>query len=332
MAGGGIGEAMLINAAIGGGAAALTGGDPLKGALLGGISGGVGGALGASGGISGLLGQGGTAAATGAVPAMTQGMTAGAQAAMAPTNFALTGASAMPSVSQGLSGLANATNPAMAGMGGGTGLTVGAGAPGLNLASQAPGMGLASQTPALGAAAMNPSFDVLSAQIAGQTAGMNAAANPSMLGQAWNYIKANPLQAGSTALTAATGAQKEAQAPEKYKGPLSRFKYDPDRYRPLNFAEGGIAALGRYSDGGQLTRGPGDGMSDNIPAQIGQSQPAKLADGEFVVPADVVSHLGNGSTDAGARQLYNMMDKVRTARTGNSRQGREINPGKFMPA
>lgn len=96
-------------------------------------------------------------------------------------------------------------------------------------------------------------------------------------------------------------------------------------------AGGGISTLGGYSDGGRLLKGPGDGMSDNIPAQIGDKQPARLADGEFVVPADVVSHLGNGSTDAGAKQLYKMMDKVRAARTGNKRQGKEINPNKFTP-
>jgi hypothetical protein len=97
------------------------------------------------------------------------------------------------------------------------------------------------------------------------------------------------------------------------------------------FAEGGIATLGSYSDGGQLLKGPGDGMSDNIPAKIGEAQPARLADGEFVIPADVVSHLGNGSTDAGAKQLYSMMDKIRKARTGNKKQGKQINPSKFLP-
>lgn len=96
-------------------------------------------------------------------------------------------------------------------------------------------------------------------------------------------------------------------------------------------AMGGISTLGSYSDGGRLLKGPGDGMSDNIPAKIGESQPARLADGEFVVPADVVSHLGNGSTDAGAKQLYSMMDKIRKARTGNKKQGKQINPSKFLP-
>jgi hypothetical protein len=81
------------------------------------------------------------------------------------------------------------------------------------------------------------------------------------------------------------------------------------------YAEGGIASLGGYSDGGQLLRGPGDGVSDDIPATIGDKQPARLADGEFVVPARIVSELGNGSTEAGARKLYAMMDRIKKARS-----------------
>jgi hypothetical protein len=94
-------------------------------------------------------------------------------------------------------------------------------------------------------------------------------------------------------------------------------------------AEGG---LGSYSDGGRMLKGPGDGMSDDIPAVIGKKQPARLADGEFVVPADVVSHLGNGSTDAGAKKLYSMMDKIRTARTGKKKQAPAVKADKYMPA
>jgi hypothetical protein len=91
-------------------------------------------------------------------------------------------------------------------------------------------------------------------------------------------------------------------------------------------------SIGGYSDGGRMLKGPGDGMSDSIPATIGNKQPARLADGEFVVPADVVSHLGNGSTDAGAKKLYGMMDKIRKARTGTKKQGKQIKPEKYMPA
>jgi len=97
----------------------------------------------------------------------------------------------------------------------------------------------------------------------------------------------------------------------------------------MSLAGGGT--LGGYSDGGRLLKGPGDGMSDNIPASISNKQPARLADGEFVIPADVVSHLGNGSTDAGAKVLYKMMDQVRRARTGNPKQGKQIKPQKFIP-
>jgi hypothetical protein len=97
-------------------------------------------------------------------------------------------------------------------------------------------------------------------------------------------------------------------------------------------ASGGISDLGAYSDGGRMLKGPGDGMSDDIPATIADKQPARLANEEFVIPADVVSHLGNGSSDAGAKQLYKMMDRVRQARTGNKKQGKQINPNKYVPA
>lgn len=87
-----------------------------------------------------------------------------------------------------------------------------------------------------------------------------------------------------------------------------------DRYAEGGMAHGGLGSLGGYSDGGQLLRGPGDGVSDDIPAMIGGKQPARLADGEFVVPARIVSELGNGSTEAGARKLYAMMDRIKKAR------------------
>ena len=109
---------------------------------------------------------------------------------------------------------------------------------------------------------------------------------------------------------------------------LNRLQSTPNQ----NYSGGGISSLGSYSDGGRMLKGPGDGMSDDIPATIANKQPARLANDEFVVPADVVSHLGNGSSDAGAKQLYKMMDRVRQARTGNKTQGKEINPDKYMPA
>lgn len=100
----------------------------------------------------------------------------------------------------------------------------------------------------------------------------------------------------------------------------------------FGFAQGGITGLPQYQAGGKLLRGPGDGMSDDIKANIEGEQEARLADGEFVIPADVVSHLGNGSTEAGAKALYAMMDRIRKARTGRTRQAPEVNPRKFLPA
>jgi hypothetical protein len=85
---------------------------------------------------------------------------------------------------------------------------------------------------------------------------------------------------------------------------------------------GGGYHLGDYSDGGRLLKGPGDGVSDSIPASIGNRQPARLADGEFVIPARIVSELGNGSTDAGARQLYAMMDRIQKRRRNTIGKGR----------
>lgn len=101
------------------------------------------------------------------------------------------------------------------------------------------------------------------------------------------------------------------------------------------YADGGISHLGDYSDGGRLLKGPGDGVSDDIPAQIGAKQPARLADGEFVVPARIVSELGNGSTDAGAKRLYAMMDRVQNNRkksVGKDKVAVDSKAYKHLPA
>jgi hypothetical protein len=116
---------------------------------------------------------------------------------------------------------------------------------------------------------------------------------------------------------------------------VSPQKQDDGSSDSVLAASGGImgANLGGYAAGGnpRLLRGPGDGMSDNIPATIGGRQPARLADGEFVVPADVVSHLGNGSTEAGAKRLHQMMDQVRMDRTGKKKQAPAVKAGKYIP-
>ena len=237
----------------------------------------------------------------------------------------------------------------------------------------------------------------------------------SKVGQWWDEKKPEEkmLYGGAGLLAANALLGKKSDVPEKepYKGPLSKFKYDPSQYTPYiptpptpytpvyrdyrrfagggpvemmsnanavgantgypmadinkpvyaspyqtpissnvvhgtsdtgvnpmtgemtNFASGGISDLGAYSDyarGGRMLKGPGDGMSDDIPATIAGKQPARLANEEFVIPADVVSHLGNGSSDAGAKQLYKMMDRVRQARTGTKKQGKQINPEKYL--
>jgi hypothetical protein len=116
-------------------------------------------------------------------------------------------------------------------------------------------------------------------------------------------------------------------------------EYGMDEARGLNQGNlqnglfgGGIANLAAGGMPPRFLSGGGDGMSDSIRASIEGKQEARLADGEFVIPADVVSHLGNGSSKAGAKQLYSMMDKVRSARTGTKKQGKQINPRKFLAA
>ena len=125
-------------------------------------------------------------------------------------------------------------------------------------------------------------------------------------------------QAEYKALTAADAEDKE----RKRKRILETL-----RANPYGYNKGGVSALPpRYLDGA------GDGMSDSIKANIGGMQEARLADGEFVVPADVVADLGNGSSNAGAERLYSMMDRVRTARHGTTKQPPEINVNKTLPA
>lgn len=133
--------------------------------------------------------------------------------------------------------------------------------------------------------------------------------------------------------TPATPAAPTAPTPEfNFMG----YNYNPATQSFTGSGRGerdrGVGGFNRYAAGGRLLSGGGDGMSDSIPAMIEGPKPqqARLADGEFVVPADVVSHLGNGSTKAGANQLYAMMDKVRQARTGRAKQAPAINPNKYL--
>lgn len=346
----GIGEAMLLSAAMGGGSAAITGGDPLKGAMLGALTGGVGYGLmpGATAAADILPGAGASLGNT----ASLGNMAASASQFVPPVGGYPTGieASLADNVGKGLSvsGGGIGFNPQLAASGiQATGGTYALGAP-----SAASGY-------ALGAPSVAPgSISGLSSAVT------NAPTTPSLFNDPMGYIKGHQFMAGSAALAGATGARQTPNFPgEDLNNPLRKFRYDPSTFMPsrpyaeggiaslgsnamvvggqpslennsspVNMASGGISNLGSYSDGGRMLKGPGDGMSDSIPASIAGKRPARLAQGEFVVPADVVSHLGNGSTDAGANQLYHMMDKVRQARTGRKSQGHEINPGRYMPA
>jgi hypothetical protein len=125
------------------------------------------------------------------------------------------------------------------------------------------------------------------------------------------------------------------QSPEQQMGMGGFYDAMNAELSSMGYAGGGIANLGGYSDGGRLLKGPGDGVSDSIPAVIGDRQPARLADGEFVVPARIVSELGNGSTKAGAKKLYSMMDRVQNARkrsVGKDKVAVNSKADKYLPA
>lgn len=132
--------------------------------------------------------------------------------------------------------------------------------------------------------------------------------------------KANPARQTRPVLQA--GAEKKEAEKSETKAASSVIKDLP----VPKYASGGIAEMAK----GRYLAGATDGMADKIPARIGGEQEAKLSHGEFVIPADVVGHLGNGNSEAGAQRLYAMMDKIRKARTGTTKQGNQINPDKFL--
>lgn len=124
------------------------------------------------------------------------------------------------------------------------------------------------------------------------------------------------------AKTAMASIQDDGQTPSAKEGGLQ------------GYALGGLSMghLGGYSDGGRLLKGPGDGVSDSIPASIGHKQPARLAEGEFVIPARIVSELGNGSTDAGAKRLYAMMDRIKAKRAKTKNIAADTKTYNYLPA
>jgi hypothetical protein len=152
-----------------------------------------------------------------------------------------------------------------------------------------------------------------------------------------NYQPKNPIEAAIVKQLKGTDQMQEggqeqqglgSLAPAQPSFPAAATFAPAQAMGPIDYSQMNTPYMAR---GGYLD-GQGDGMSDSIPATIGGKQPARLADGEFVVPADVVSHIGNGSSKAGSKRLYAMLDKVRHARTGNKKQGKQINPAKYMPA
>jgi hypothetical protein len=310
----------LIGAGIGGAYSAVTGdGDVLNSMLTGGLIGGAGtGALGAMGvGAGGATSVGiGTGAGATGVAAPAAGSTFGALSA-----GAAPGAAAGSTLTSGL------------------------------------GVGSGSALAGTGSAAAGSSLIPNATSILGSTGIGNTAAGltaKQMLGYGLAGSSALSLL-GNQNRTSAGGNREEDEYTKRLKGYKLSSDYQPYRaqqpssyYRPtyaadggvmnsfddeagMDMAGGGMTSLGGYSDGGRMLKGPGDGMSDSIPGVIGGKQPARLADGEFVVPADVVSHLGNGSTDAGAKRLYSMMDDIRKARTGRKKQAPEINADKYLP-
>lgn len=406
----GVGEAMLIGAAVGGtvgaGASAIQGRDPFTGALmgagLGALGGGVSGAFsGAAGGAGAGTGAGAAGGAGGAgaaaLPAAGSALTPATQAILSGTPAAsgsfgalsaapasgsfgslsaaapgISGAftapaSAIPMSTAGLTavpgyvpGMYASGAAAMPGGAASSGFLSGStmGIPNSALATGAGGLGLAALMmnernkfgiPSQGA--YESSFDMSQFNPSDPMFAPGSVYEPSYRdyrtaaeGGIMKLANGGPVERMTQMNTAINpqgglypqGMIDKTQYATPTQRPTSMELLDTEpayqKSNPMLMARGGIADLGSYSDGGRMLKGPGDGMSDSIPGVIAGKQPARLADGEFVVPADVVSHLGNGSTDAGAKQLYSMMDKVRKARTGKKAQGKQINPRKYMPA
>lgn len=383
MAGGGVGEAMLIGAAVGAGTGGIMSAaqdkDPLEGALLGAAMGAAGGGIGsaAGGALSGAATGASTGAATGTAGGVAGGVeggvaggTAGAGAGAAGGSLPMGMTSTLGSAYGSSAGLGSSVVPSAYGTAG-SGLAAGtsAGAPTVAAGSAgATGGATGSAAPAWGAQGLGqgfaPSLTNAQAYGAGAGGGIMGLVGASNQQEQWapeqdpytgslSYFKYNPQTfkpsvAPGYADGGVTSLQPTAMYPQSQldttqfavpsQRPASREVVNADYDARINpytgdmmMASGGISSLGSYSDGGRMLRGPGDGMSDDIPGVIAGKQPARLADGEFVVPADVVSHLGNGSTDAGAKKLYSMMDNVRKARTGSKKQGKQIKAEKHMP-
>ena len=195
---------------------------------------------------------------------------------------------------------------------------------------------------------LDPAVAAYNAQImerANQQYNINRRPGPNQVPGSLGYVAPPPPKVGvAKEYTDLIGTEKKRKEDAQNESTEDNFYYSPSNEGggeknggriTQRYNEGGISSLGSYSDGGQLLKGPGDGVSDSIPARIGARQPARLADGEFVVPARTVSELGNGSTDAGARQLYKMMDRVQSARKKSIGKGKDAvdsKERKMLPA
>jgi len=210
---------------------------------------------------------------------------------------------------------------------------------------QAPISPIRTGTPGVGANAADPTLASGIGSLA--EAGVELAADNPMTTAKLAYTGYTALEAKKELEAQKAEAERILAEQEKYTADEIAFAKDvlrryPVEYRRLSgedvaamgMAAGGLAGLNAFKAGGQprFLKGGGDGMSDDIPATIGGRQKAALSDGEFVIPADVVSHLGNGSSRAGAKKLYSMMDNIRKARTGRERQAPEVKADRYMPA
>ncbi len=375
----GVGEAMLIGAAVGGGSSALTGGDPIKGAMMGAATGAIGGAFAAPGfdptALAGATEAGsiaGTSSLNAAIDpglasistmtpqAVSQGVSSGAIPIEAANQYGQSFSQAFEGIkpiSPNVTGFSPLSNTQLGLIGGGAALSGlmeqernKFGVPGQEdyVSSFDASKFRRSEPTYAPEGVYRPEYKSYAAEGGIMRLAVGGSVDDELGGDysAMGMDQGN-MQKGLFGLGYGKGgiteileaAKAQGLSPEAYQQIYGRGNALQEMQKALKegkmvngLAQGGISSLGGYSDGGRMLRGPGDGMSDSIPGVIANKQPARLADGEFVVPADVVSHLGNGSTDAGAKRLYSMMDKVRKARTGTKKQGKQINPNRFMPA
>ena len=348
-----IGGGAMIGAGVGGAYSALTGDgnildSMLTGATIGGLGGWGLGAAGVGGAATGTAGATGAAGGAGALG------TAGEAAAAANTPAVAAyggGQGVSPVVAQMASGegaasAAGATNPSWWGsLSGKEKLGYGLGATTLLglLGGQPKGVGVQGEkgdirpyeferTRAEPPAGQSAYFKPIEYDMYGRT---TAPIDTSE--KTYFTDKYTPLPTYKAAMGGEVPPHLENMAP----GGLAALQGARSGYSPMTTQQGDIpqfaigGMLGGYSDGGQLLKGPGDGVSDSIPASINQKQPARLADGEFVVPARIVSELGNGSTDAGAKRLYEMMDRVQSSRKKTIGKGKvavDSKAKKYLPA